>query len=83
MFDYRFQIFLKKVILSNANPIGKVKDYFYRVEFQQRGSPHTHCLFWIEDAPKLHTDSDSDVADFIDTYVTCEIPPEDDEVHEL
>ncbi|XP_065942484.1 uncharacterized protein [Magallana gigas] len=83
MFDYRFQTFLKKVILSNANPIGKVKDYFYRVEFQQRGSPHTHCLFWIADAPKLHTDADCEVADFIDTYVSCEIPCEDDEVFEI
>lgn len=73
------------MILSNAHPIGKVKDYFYRAEFQQTGSsPHTHCLFWIEDAPKLHTYSDSDVADFIDSYVTCEIPPDDDdEVHEI
>ena len=83
MFNYRFETFLKKVILSNANPIGKVKDYFYRVEFQQRGSPHTHCLFWIEDAPKLHTNTDADVADFIDSYVTCENPPDDEELHEI
>ena len=50
MFDKRFHTFLKDVIMSKAKPIGKVKDYFYRVEFQQRGSPHTHCLFWIENA---------------------------------
>ena len=25
-----------------------VKDYFYRVEFQQRGAPHIHCLLWLE-----------------------------------
>ena len=81
MFDYRFRTFLKKVILSNAHPIGKVIDYFYRVEFQQRGSPHTHCLFWIENSPKLHSDADANIADFIDNYVTCEIPPDDDEVH--
>ena len=49
MFDRRFHVFLKEVIMSDANPIGKVNDYFYRVEFQMRGSPHTHCLFWIEE----------------------------------
>ena len=25
-----------------------IEDYFYRVEFQQRGSAHIHCLFWVE-----------------------------------
>ena len=24
------------------------KHYFYRVEFQQRGAPHIHCLLWLE-----------------------------------
>jgi hypothetical protein len=26
-----------------------VSSYFYRVEFQQRGAPHIHCLCWLED----------------------------------
>ena len=26
-----------------------VSSYFYRVEFQQRGAPHIHCLLWLED----------------------------------
>ncbi|XP_069109227.1 repetitive organellar protein-like [Argopecten irradians] len=68
MFDHRFHTFLKEVIMSNAQPIGKIKDYFYRVEFQQRGSPHTHCLFWVEDAPKLDKDDDRDIIEFIDKY---------------
>ena len=25
-----------------------VKHYFYRVEFQARGAPHLHCMFWLE-----------------------------------
>lgn len=36
MFDHRFQTFLNKVIFSDANPIGKIKDYFYRIKFQHR-----------------------------------------------
>ncbi|XP_069106088.1 uncharacterized protein [Argopecten irradians] len=74
MFDHKFHKFLKEVIMSNAEPIGKIKDYFYRVEFQQRGSPHTHCLFWVEDAPKLDKDDDREVVEFIDKYITCEMP---------
>lgn len=62
-----------------------VRDYFYRIEFQQRGSPHTHCIFWIEDAPKFEENSDEEVVEFIDRYVTCEIPDqtEDRELHDI
>ncbi|XP_072554803.1 uncharacterized protein [Paramormyrops kingsleyae] len=83
MFDYRFHCFLKDVIMSEAQPIGKIVDYFYRVEFQQRGSPHTHCLFWVEDAPKVGKDDEDEVSAFIDQYVTCEMPEGDDEMHEI
>uniref|UniRef100_UPI00358E7FB6 uncharacterized protein n=1 Tax=Myxine glutinosa TaxID=7769 RepID=UPI00358E7FB6 len=83
MFDHMFRSFLKDVIMSQAKPIGKIKDYFYRIEFQQRGSPHTHCLFWVEDAPTLDKDSDEEVVSFIDQYITCEMPLNDDELHEI
>ena len=26
-----------------------VSSYFYRIEFQQRGSPHVHSLLWMKD----------------------------------
>ena len=45
----------------------RVEDFFYRVEFQQRGSAHIHCLFWLVDQqgqrpPQLdyyHTQNDA------------------------
>ncbi|XP_048834537.1 uncharacterized protein LOC125709770 [Brienomyrus brachyistius] len=83
MFDYRFHCFLKDVIMSEAQPIGRIVDYFYRVEFQQRGSPHTHCLFWVEDAPKVGKDDEDEISAFIDQYVTCEMPDDDDEMYEI
>ncbi|XP_063436496.1 uncharacterized protein LOC134717928 [Mytilus trossulus] len=79
MFDHRFHKFLKDVIMSDAEPIGHVIDYFYRVEFQQRGSPHTHCVFWIEDAPKFGVDDDDTVTKFIDKYISCKLPLESDD----
>ncbi|XP_006815908.1 uncharacterized protein LOC102803256, partial [Saccoglossus kowalevskii] len=85
MFDHRFHYFLTHVIMSSARPIGHIKDYFYRVEFQQRGSPHTHCLFWVENAPIVDNDADDKVIDFVDKYVTCNMPSleEDSELHEI
>ncbi|XP_029933202.1 uncharacterized protein LOC115377530, partial [Myripristis murdjan] len=78
MFDYRWHCFLKEVLMSPCQPIGKIVDYFYRVEFQQRGSPHVHCLFWIEGAPQIDKNTDEEVIEFIDRYVTCELPSDDD-----
>ena len=79
MFEHRFHVFQSEVIFSPAEPIGKVTDYFQRVEFQQRGSPHMHCLYWIENAPKLDQDGENAVCDFVDRYVSCGVPSEDDD----
>ena len=78
MFEHRFHVFQTDVIFSKSNPIGKVTDFFQRVEFQQRGSPHMHCLYWIENAPKLDQDGEDAVCNFIDKYVSCAVPSENE-----
>ena len=70
-FDHRVHEFLNTVLKSNCEPIGKVKDFFYRVEFQQRGSPHIHMLVWVENAPTLDTNSEGEIVQFVDQYLTC------------
>ena len=71
-FDHRVQIFLTTVLQSDSHPIGSIKDHFYRVEFQQRGSPHIHMLIWVENAPSKSTHSHNTIVSFIDSYITCE-----------
>ena len=85
MFEKRFHTFLRNVILSEAQPIGKVIDYFYRIEFQLRGSPHVHMVIWIEKTPVLGYDKDEKVASFVDKYISCDVPSEseDPELHEI
>ena len=70
MFEQRVKNFIKIMIKSPSNVIGKVSDIFVRVEFQQRGWPHIHCLFWVENAPKLDKETDTQITDFIDKYIT-------------
>ena len=70
-FDFRLQMFLNKVLRHEIEPIGKIKDFFFRIEFQQRGSPHVHILFWVDRAPKLGLDTKEEIGSFIDKYVTC------------
>ncbi|KAK3933210.1 hypothetical protein KUF71_017471 [Frankliniella fusca] len=48
-FDYRVNSFIKKVLQVHY----KITDYWYRIEYQHRGSPHIHGVFWIQDAPDV------------------------------
>lgn len=82
-FDYQVNEFLTNFLFSSAEPLGKISDWFYRVEYQQRGSPHIHMLIWLEDAPKFQTDSDKDVTAFIDKIITCQKPLDNAELLDL
>ena len=54
--------------MSELSPLGKIKDWFYRVEYQQRGSPHVHMLIWLENAPVFGFVKDEDVVAYIETH---------------
>ena len=82
-FDYQVNQFLTNFLLSSAQPLGKISDWFYRVEYQQRGSPHIHMLIWLENAPKFHIDSDKEITAFIDKVITCHKPDENAELQNL
>ena len=79
-FDYQVNKFLQSFLLSTAAPLGNVADWFYRVEYQQRGSPHIHMLIWLENAPTFGVDLDCDVVSFIDKIITCEKPNDNPEL---
>ena len=51
-FQYNVETFFREVLLSNANPIGKIVYSALRIEFQVRGSPHLHALIWTSDCPQ-------------------------------
>ncbi|RXN13327.1 replicase helicase endonuclease [Labeo rohita] len=73
-FEKRVDALMTHLLLSPAQPIDEVEDYFYRVEFQARGSPHIHLLAWVKGAPEFENQSDQEVCDFIDHYITCQLP---------
>ncbi|MCG8624396.1 MAG: hypothetical protein MJE68_20685, partial [Proteobacteria bacterium] len=83
MFQYRLETFVITFLKSNAEPIGCIADYVIRIEFQARGSPHAHTLFWIKDAPKLGYSKEDDVKTFINKYVSCSLPDCDEELRNL
>ena len=83
MFYHRVDLFFKLMLQGPAHPLGKIKDYFYRVEFQARGAPHVHFLFWIEEVPRFGTYSNEQVISFMDRYVSGTNECEDPELNEL
>uniref|UniRef100_A0A1X7TKF8 Helitron helicase-like domain-containing protein n=1 Tax=Amphimedon queenslandica TaxID=400682 RepID=A0A1X7TKF8_AMPQE len=69
-----------------SKPIGEIKDYFWRVKFQQRGSRHIHSLCWVEDAPDIKTaEGRRKAPGFINKYVSCHVPKDgkDDDLKDL
>jgi len=72
-FEHMVQLLLCDILKSTLKPIGEIVDSFYRVESQQRGSPHIHSLFWVKDAPQYGKNSNEDIAKFVDRYVACKV----------
>lgn len=63
-FQKRWQIFFDEVI----RPKFKIKDYWWRYEWQHRGSSHIHGFLWMEDAPSVDT-LDKDNANSVETFI--------------
>ena len=64
-------------IMGKQCPLGTVNDYWARVEFQLRGSPHLHMFLWIHNAPDLSSvEGLRNAPDFIDKYICTTIPHE-------
>ena len=81
-FDHRVQLFMKHILFNKKlNPVGKVVDYKYRIEFQHRGSPHVHMLVWVENVPQIEDNTAEEVQEFIYSHITCELSEDDELAH--
>ncbi|XP_066911966.1 uncharacterized protein [Clytia hemisphaerica] len=76
--DHIFNKVFPKMLMSGMHPIGQILNYDDRREFQHRtGLEHVHSQVHIKDAPKINerdSSKDNEVIDFIDKYVTCQLP---------
>ena len=59
-FERRFNTFLRLVLVPKFN----VKDYWMRIEFQGRGSSHTHFFLWCDGLPDFDVSSPEGRAEF-------------------
>ena len=74
-FNHRFQAMFK--LIKAKEGIFKehpVKHYYYRIEYQQRGSPHVHMLLWLDGVPHFDPKDASSfrpIEEIIDKYISC------------
>lgn len=83
--DNRFRSIIDFIINpKGAKPLGEVSDYFARVEFQNRGSPHLHLFVWVKDFPPIEKLSETvagreQLCSLIDKFISCSIPEKKDD----
>jgi hypothetical protein len=78
---YRHRInALRQLICHDETFFGKISDYFFVTEFQNRGNEHDHALLWIEGAPIYGADNNSKIEQFVEKYITCNIDHLDPEL---
>jgi hypothetical protein len=71
---YRHRInALIQLICHDETFFGKILDYYFVTEFQNRGSERDHALFWIVGAPVYGVDNNSQIEQFVEKYITCNI----------
>ncbi|CAG4958798.1 unnamed protein product [Colias eurytheme] len=60
----------------------KIIDFWWRIEFQLRGSPHVHMVLWCANMPAFDT---PEGIQLLERVVTCEVPDaeDDSEMHDL
>ena len=78
-FQYRVEVIFKEMLLHKNSPLGVVKNYVIKVEFQFRGSPHVHCFIWISNALQLTKDDKEEYVAFIDRVIRADLPDADSE----
>ena len=83
MFDNRVKAFIKNILMKH-----QVKWYCYRIEFQVRGMPHVHGVFWLyeEEKNKYEVDGKYDkttVIELIDKWVSCSLHTADEDLNRI
>jgi hypothetical protein len=88
-FSHRVKAFAKTLLVSSAVWGTDVQDYWIRVEFQGRGSPHIHLFLWMNNK-EINTkhllsalENTSKIKDIIEQYHQISIPsdsPQNDKI---
>jgi hypothetical protein len=84
-FNTRVTEFFKALKKKSGPFKGKLRDYWYRIEYQERGFMHIHSLLWLEDAPIIGKNTAEEILSYISQHITCRLPDKvtESELHKL
>lgn len=76
VFKKRLEMFLSMLESGELFPLRgcKVQYIMRAIEFQHRGLPHAHIVFKIVDAPDQNTSEEGIIVNYIDTFISAEMP---------
>jgi hypothetical protein len=63
---FKIKLFALTNCIQKHQILGKVSAFVWRIEYQKRGLPHTHVLFW--------TDFDTQDIDAVDAVINARYP---------
>ena len=81
-FNKLVDVILNILCSRSKSPFGKhyVKDYFKRIVFQNRGSPHVHAVLWLANDPQEdvseHMPATMELINTITSISSKDLPPE-------
>ena len=84
-FERRFKALQRYILNGPLLPLGKIKHFFGRKEFQQRGSVHMHLFYWIEGITSLNECNKGSLVHYINKTISIQLPDKESdlELHEL
>ena len=80
-FQHRAEILSKEILIIRDGPLGNVKYYAIRVEFQFRDSLHIHSFLWVLNAPTLAENTINEYVEFLDSVVCENLSSEEGDPH--
>ena len=85
IFDNRVKSFINNILMADEF----VENYSYRIEFQVRGLPHLHGVFWLNET-KLNKYKDENghiidekVTELIDDYISVSLESKDESLNDV
>jgi len=87
IFDSRIKAFISKILCANVD----IEHYSYRIEFQVRGMPHLHGVFWLSERSLKENGFisasgeliEAQIPRLVNKWVSCSLEQENEELNNL